>query len=241
MLKRLVIPGLLSAGLLAAALPAAAIEAIPESCLKCKGIQDDGRFVMCLYDCLGSVKLDAYQKDESVRPQARPDQSTRPARPDRQPKPQLNDNESEGPAIAGWSTKEMRQADGSIGRVAMTSSADAFPFFFERVEPTLIIMKEGKADAQIVIDVRPAAATGFSDRVLLQVDNEKIRSYPLKTIWNGHAAVIRDKALLKALRDGRELRVRMDIFGAGTQTFGFKLKGSAKVLRWLDEAEALRS
>ena len=238
MLTRSFFAGLFSAGLLAATLPAAAIEAIPESCLKCKSIADDGRFVMCLYDCLGSVKLDSYQKDKSVRPSTRPD---RPNRSEREESPRLNENDSATPSIAGWSTKEMRQADGSVGRVAMTNSEDVFPFFFERVEPTLIIMKEEKDEAQIVIDVRPAAATGFSDRILLQVDNEKIRSYPLKTVWDGHAAVIRDKSLLEALRDGRELRVRMDIFGAGTQTFGFQLKGSAKILRWLDEAHARRS
>ncbi len=234
MSMRTIFAGLLAAGLLTAAFPAAAIEAIPESCLRCKGLQDDSKFVMCLYDCLGSVKLDDYQKNESVRP-------AHPNRPDDSKSPDFDRNESNGPAVAGWTTKEMQQPDGTVGRVAMIESDDAFPFFFERVEPTLLIMKEGEAPAQIVIDVRPAAATGFSDRLLIQVDDEKIRSYPLKTIWNGHAAVIRDKTLLKAIRQGRELHVRMDVFGAGTQTFGFRLKGSAKILRWIDDADAIRS
>ena len=240
MSMRTTVAGLIAAGLLTAALPAAAIEAIPESCLRCKGLQDDGKFVMCLYDCLGSVKLDAYQKDESVRP-ARPNRPDRLEQPNRPSTPDADRDESAGPSIAGWTTKEMPQPDGTVGRVAMIDSEDAFPFFFERVEPTLLIMKEGKAETQIVIDVRPAAATGFSDRLLIQVDDEKIRSYPLKTIWNGHAAVIRDESLLKAIRQGRELHVRMDVFGAGTQTFGFRLKGSAKILRWIDDADQLKS
>lgn len=225
--------GALVAGL-SASLPAAAVEAIPESCLRCKNIGDDGKFIMCLYDCLGSVKLKDYQK-ESAKPIVPDDDE------DDDDQDEIDDNETDAPAVGRWDTKEIEKSDGTKGRVAKISSIDTFPFFFESVNPTLMIMKDKGQEPMIVIDVRPAALTGFSDRLLLQVDEDKIRQYRLETIWNGHAAVLRDQKILKAVKNGKLLTFRMEVFGAGMQTFSFPLKGSAKILRWLEAEEEVRS
>ena len=123
----------------------------------------------------------------------------------------------------------------------MTTSPQTFPFFFEPVTPTLLLLKESDKPVELYLDVRPAPATGFADRLLLQIDDNDIRRYPLVTTDSGHAVRLSDPDLIQAMRRGRVLRIRMDIFTAGTQTFEFSLDGVTEALRWLDGVDARRS
>lgn len=227
MIFRTLLPFLCGSLLSLCSLSAAAVEAIPESCLQCKGIREDDRFVMCLYECLGSVSL----KDLSTSADA----------PKAAPAPSENRNLTDGPTLGAWQTWEKHLSDRRITRAALTTSPQTFPFFFEPVTPTLLLLKESDKPVELYLDVRPAPATGFADRLLLQIDDSDIRSYPLVTTDSGHAVRLSDPDLIQAMRRGRVLRIRMDIFTAGTQTFEFSLDGVTDALRWLDGADARRS
>lgn len=220
---------LFSFALLTAAGTSAAVEAIPEACLKCRSASDDASFITCLYDCLGSVKsLKSFGADEA------PAVSDGPAETD--------GARADFPKIEGWVLdEEPGTKEGQKQRTAVRSSGRAFSWFFDIVEPSLVLAKAEKSGVMVVIDFSPAILQGFSDRILVQVDDNKVRAYRPQIVWNNHAVFLDDKALLKEIKAGKRLYVRMEIFGAGTRTVSFDLKGATAACRWLEELDATRS
>ena len=226
---------LIGVSILAGAQSAAAVEAIPEACLKCRSASDDASFVTCLYDCLGSVSLKDFA-DENAG-------SDTGAKADANASENAKAEARAGfPTIQGWTLDEDDGVKkGTKQRTAVRSSEKAFSWFFDIVEPNLVLAKAEKNPVIAVVDFSPAMLQGFSDRVLVQVDDNKVRAYRAQIVWQSHAVMLDDPALLKEMKAGKRLFVRMEIFGAGTRTISFDLKGTKAVCKWLDELDATKS
>lgn len=206
-----------------------AVEAIPASCLKCRKAKDDAAFITCLYDCMADLA--------SVGKPA-PEPGPKPVTPQ---KPQA-DTQGALPNIPGWHLKMRPDApEGKALRTAECPSDAVLTSFFDRIRPVLVLAKEKGEPVKLFVDVNPGVVEGFSDRVLVQIDDGDTMALPLRTVWNGHAVRLDSPTLLKDMRRGKRLYVRLDIFGMLTQTFDFDLTEIKRVTRWLDEADARRS
>ena len=113
--------------------------------------------------------------------------------------------------------------------------------FFQRVQPVLVLAKEKKGDVHAFLNLEPAVVGSFSDRVLVQFDEGRPRALPLRALMGGSAVLLQDKTFLKDLASARKLYVRLDLFGAPAQTMAFDLGDVKGVMKWLDEADAVRS
>ena len=91
------------------------------------------------------------------------------------------------------------------------------------------------------LNLEPAVVGSFSDRVLVQFDEGRPRALPLRALMGGSAVLLQDKTFLKDLASARKLYVRLDLFGAPAQTMAFDLGDVKGVMKWLDEADAVRS
>lgn len=70
---------------------------------------------------------------------------------------------------------------------------------------------------------------------------DRPRALPLRALMGGSAVLLQDKTFLKDLASARKLYVRLDLFGAPAQTMAFDLGDVKGVMKWLDEADAVRS
>ena len=213
------------AGLLALPGAASALDAIPASCLKCRQSPDDTAFITCLYECLADLKTapGASSGDASKSKAGTP--STDSGKSGKK-------TQADGlPAFEG----------GDQARSAELLSRSAVSAFFQRVQPVLVLAKEKKGDVHAFLNLEPAVVGSFSDRVLVQFDESRPRALPLRALMGGSAVLLQDKTFLKDLASARKLYVRLDLFGAPAQTMAFDLGDVKGVMKWLDEADAVRS
>lgn len=217
------------AGLLAFPGAASALDAIPASCLKCRQAPDDTAFITCLYECLADLKTapgassgDA-SKSKAGMPSADSGKSGKKTQADGLPA-------FEG----GWTVYDRPDAAELLSRSAVSA-------FFQRVQPVLVLAKEKKGDVHAFLNLEPAVVGSFSDRVLVQFDEGRPRALPLRALMGGSAVLLQDKTFLKDLASARKLYVRLDLFGAPAQTMAFDLGDVKGVMKWLDEADAVRS
>jgi hypothetical protein len=221
--------GLFASAALLGALPAGAVEAIPESCLKCRQAGSDTEFIECIYSCLGSVKsLDSFKSEPSASASAR------------RAVPETGSGAENGgadyPKIDGWTFREAQdEDDGTMQRLALRPAENAVEAFFTTVQPSLVLARAQKSRVMVIIDYSPAALDGFSDRVSVQVDKGKVKTYRARVVWHGHAVFLADESLLKELKKGSRLYVRARLFGGSAGTAAFSLKGVTQACRWLDE------
>ena len=225
------------AGLLALPGAASALDAIPAFCLKCRQAPDDTAFITCLYECLADLKTapgassgDA-SKSKAGTPSADSGKSGKKTQADGLPA-------FEG----GWTVYDRPDAaEGDQARSAELLSRSAVSAFFQRVQPVLVLAKEKKGDVHAFLNLEPAVVGSFSDRVLVQFDEGRPRALPLRALMGGSAVLLQDKTFLKDLASARKLYVRLDLFGAPAQTMAFDLGDVKGVMKWLDEADAVRS
>ena len=91
------------------------------------------------------------------------------------------------------------------------------------MQPVLVLAKEKKGDVHAFLNLEPAVVGSFSDRVLVQFDESRPRALPLRALMGGSAVLLQD------------------LFGAPAQTMAFDLGDVKGVMKWLDEADAVRS
>ena len=225
------------AGLLALPGAASALDAIPASCLKCRQSPDDTAFITCLYECLADLKTapgassDDASKSNAGTPSTDSGKSGKKTQADGLPA-------FEG----GWTVYDRPDAaEGDQARSAELLSRSAVSAFFQRVQPVLVLAKEKKGDVHAFLNLEPAVVGSFSDRVLVQFDESRPRALPLRALMGGSAVLLQDKTFLKDLASARKLYVHLDLFGAPAQTMAFDLGDVKGVMKWLDEADAVRS
>ena len=219
------------AGLIAFSGAASALDAIPASCLKCRQAADDTSFISCLYECLADLKTVPGHDSSADAPQQAAGNS-------------VGDKRDDGlPTFAGgWELfDEPNAGEGQQARSAELGSRNYVSAFFQRVQPVLVLAKERKNDVRVFLNIEPAVAGSFSDRVLVQFDDGKTRALPLRTVLGGSAVLLEDKTFLKDLKGAKTLYVRLDLFGAPAQTIAFNLGDVKGVMKWLDEADAIKS
>lgn len=229
-MNKSILAGLFASAALLSALPAGAVEAIPESCLKCRQAGSDTEFIECLYSCLGSVKsLRSFGAEQPAAPSAR---SAVPERGESA----SEESSADYPKIAGWTLREAQdEDDGSMQRLALRPAENAVEAFFTTVQPSLVLARAQKSRIMVIIDYSPAALDGFSDRVSVQVDKGKVKTYRARVVWHGRAVFLADEQLLGELKKGSRLYVRARLFGGSAGTAAFSLKGVTQACRWLDE------
>ncbi len=217
------------AGLIAFSGTASALDAIPASCLKCRQATDDTSFISCLYECLADLKTVPGQDSSADAPQ----QASKSGKHSDNGLPTYE---------GGWELfDEPNAGEGQQARSAELGSRNYVSAFFQRVQPVLVLAKEKKNDVRVFLNIEPAVAGSFSDRVLVQFDEGKTRALPLRTVLGGSAVLLEDKTFLKDLKSAKILYVRLDLFGAPAQTIAFDLGDVKGVLKWLDEADAIKS
>lgn len=225
------------AGLLALPGAASALDAIPASCLKCRQASDDTAFVNCLYECLADLKT---APEASTGDAPKPKAETTSANSGKSEKKAQADGL---PAFEGdWSVYDRPDAaEGDQARSAELQSRSTVSAFFQRVQPVLVLAKEKKGDVHAFLNLEPAVVGSFSDRVLVQFDEGRPRALPLRSLLSGSAVFLHDKTFLKDLASAKTLYIRLDLFGAPAQTMTFDLGDVKGILKWLDEADAVRS